>query len=96
MDDTNKPVRRLQIVTPQDFYRSIFGEPKHGFAVDQATESNEAVGPVLNLKAAAALLQCHPKTLRLMAQAKKVPARRVGKLWRFSALRLKEWIEANE
>ena len=45
--------------------------------------------------AAAAVLQCHPKTLRLMAQAGKIPARRVGKLWRFSENRLREWMEAS-
>ena len=55
----------------------------------------ENPGKVLKLKQAAAVLQCHPKTLRLMAQAGKIPARRVGKLWRFSADRLREWIEAS-
>jgi excisionase family DNA binding protein len=29
----------------------------------------------------------------LMAQAGKIPARRVGKLWRFSADRLREWVD---
>ena len=30
---------------------------------------------VLNLKEAAAVLHCHPKTLRLMARAHKIPCR---------------------
>jgi excisionase family DNA binding protein len=50
---------------------------------------------VLKLTQAAEVLQCHPKTLRLMAQAGKIPARRVGKMWRFSADRLREWIDAS-
>ena len=50
---------------------------------------------LLKLTQAAAVLQCHPKTLRLMAQAGKIPARRVGRLWRFSENRLREWIEAS-
>jgi excisionase family DNA binding protein len=50
---------------------------------------------VLNLKEAAAVLHCHPKTLRLMARAHKIPAVRVGKLWRFSKERLRDWLEAS-
>jgi excisionase family DNA binding protein len=50
---------------------------------------------VLNLKEAAAVLHCHPKTLRLMARAHKIPAVRVGKLWRFSKERIKDWLEAS-
>jgi excisionase family DNA binding protein len=54
-----------------------------------------SLGIVLDLREAAAILHCHPKTLRLMAQANKIPARRVGKLWRFSEHRLREWLEAS-
>jgi excisionase family DNA binding protein len=58
-------------------------------------EKQGNAGKVLKLAEAAAVLQCHPKTLRLMAQAGKIPARRVGKLWRFSEDRLREWMEAS-
>ena len=61
----------------------------------QNQEGQKNQSRVLKLKQAAEVLQCHPKTLRLMAQAGKIPARRVGKLWRFSADRLREWIEAS-
>jgi excisionase family DNA binding protein len=61
----------------------------------QNQEGQRNQSRVLKLKQAAEVLQCHPKTLRLMAQAGKIPARRVGKLWRFSADRLREWIEAS-
>ena len=54
----------------------------------------ETRGIALNLSQAAAILHCHPKTLRLMAQAQKIPARRVGKLWRFSEHTLREWLDA--
>ncbi len=50
---------------------------------------------VLDLRQAADVLHCHPKTLRLMAQANKIPALRVGRLWRFSEKRLREWLEAS-
>jgi excisionase family DNA binding protein len=61
----------------------------------QNQEAQRNQSRVLKLKQAAEVLQCHPKTLRLMSQAGKIPARRVGKLWRFSADRLREWIEAS-
>ena len=51
---------------------------------------------VLDLKAAAAVPHCHPKTLRLMAIAKKISAQRVGSRWRFSEKRLIEWLEASQ
>jgi excisionase family DNA binding protein len=59
----------------------------------QNEPKRENTGKVLKLTQAAEVLQCHPKTLRLMAQAGKIPARRVGKLWRFSADRLREWVD---
>jgi excisionase family DNA binding protein len=59
----------------------------------QNQRKEENTGKVLKLTQAAQVLQCHPKTLRLMAQAGKIPARRVGKLLRFSADRLREWVD---
>ena len=50
---------------------------------------------VLNLKETAAVQHCHPETLRLMARDHKIPAFRVGKLWRFSKERIKDWLEAS-
>lgn len=41
--------------------------------------------PVLNTEEAAALLQVHPKTLQRMARQGRVPAFRIGDLWRFRA-----------
>ncbi len=88
--------------------RSLPGAPVHEHHLHIATERNTfthkvngeqgrttSLGAVLNLREAAAILHCHPKTLRLMAQAQKIPARRVGKLWRFSEDRLREWLEAS-
>jgi excisionase family DNA binding protein len=50
---------------------------------------------VLTLPEAAALLRCHPKTLRKMATEAKIPAKRVGKLWRFSRTKLEQWLLQN-
>jgi excisionase family DNA binding protein len=51
---------------------------------------------VLNLEEVARILRCHPKTVRLMAKAGKIPARRAGSLWRFSAARVYEWMHSME
>ena len=48
---------------------------------------------VLDLKQVAEELKAHPKTIRLMAQSGKIPGFRVGRLWRFSAQRIYEWID---
>ncbi len=50
---------------------------------------------VLTLQETAVILKCHPKTLRLMAMEGKIPSRRVGRLWRFSRSKLKEWLDGN-
>lgn len=42
---------------------------------------------------AASLLKIHPKTLQRMARRGQVTAIHVGKLWRFRASALNEWLE---
>ena len=51
---------------------------------------------VLTLVQAAALLHCHPKTVRIMAKNGKVPAKRVGSLWRFYRPALEAWLMDSE
>jgi excisionase family DNA binding protein len=48
--------------------------------------------PLLDSAEAAALLQIHPKTLQKLARAGTVIGIRVGKLWRFRASALNEWL----
>ena len=50
--------------------------------------------PVLNTEEAAALLQVHPKTLQRMARQGRVPAFRIGDLWRFRASALDAWLQS--
>jgi len=52
-----------------------------------------AFEPILNSHQAAALLQVHPKTLQRMAREGRVPAHRVGDLWRFRASELDAWLK---
>ena len=48
--------------------------------------------PTLNSDQAAALLQIHPKTIQKMARQGRLPAYRIGDLWRFRASELDEWL----
>jgi excisionase family DNA binding protein len=49
--------------------------------------------PLLDSEEAAALLKIHPKTLQRMARRGEVVAIRIGKLWRFRASGLNEWLQ---
>jgi excisionase family DNA binding protein len=57
--------------------------------IDDARQQFE---PLLDSASAAALLQIHPKTLQKLARAGAVVGIRVGKLWRFRASSLNEWL----
>ena len=49
--------------------------------------------PLLDTEEAAKLLRIHPKTLRRSARLGEIPATRIGRLWRFRASVLNEWLE---
>jgi excisionase family DNA binding protein len=49
--------------------------------------------PLLDVAEAAKLLRIHPKTLRTKARRGIIPATQVGRLWRFRASALNEWLE---
>ena len=48
---------------------------------------------LLDSDEAAALLKIHPKTLQRMARQGQITAIHIGKLWRFRASVLNEWLE---
>ena len=52
-----------------------------------------AFEPLLDSEEAAALLKIHPKTLQKMARSGEISGIHIGKLWRFRASALKEWLE---
>ncbi|MEO6804838.1 MAG: helix-turn-helix domain-containing protein [Edaphobacter sp.] len=97
MSELKKPPERASLEDAERYSRADFSG--NGFAqnVSQGARESHSITPekVLNLQEAAAILRCHPKTLRLMAKAQKIPARRVGRLWRFSEDRLRDWMEAS-
>jgi excisionase family DNA binding protein len=52
-----------------------------------------AFEPLLDSTEAAALLKIHPKTLQKMARNGEIVAIQIGKLWRFRASALNDWLE---
>ena len=49
--------------------------------------------PLLDSEEAAALLKIHPRTLQKLARQGEVTAIQIGKLWRFRASALNEWLK---
>ncbi len=49
--------------------------------------------PLLDSEEAAALLKIHPKTLQKLARQGEVAAIQIGKLWRFRASALDQWVK---
>lgn len=58
----------------------------------QLFEEHIEFEPLLSTDEAAALLNIHPKTLQKLARAGGVIGIRIGKLWRFRASSLNEWL----
>jgi len=52
-----------------------------------------AAEPLLDSDQAAAILKIHPKTLQRMARRRDIRALQIGKVWRFRASVLDEWIQ---
>jgi excisionase family DNA binding protein len=62
--------------------------PAHG--------TSGALPEVLTVEQAAELLQLSGKTLKRLAQADGIPARRVGNQWRFNRHALMDWLAGKE
>jgi len=52
--------------------------------------------PLLDSEEAAKLLRIHPKTLQKMARRGQIHGTHIGKLWRFRASDLNDWIFRQE
>ena len=64
--------------------------------VDRNPFSITEFEPLLDSSQAAALLRIHPKTLQKMARRGKIHGTHVGKLWRFRASDLNDWLYRQE
>lgn len=68
----------------------------HSHAEEQQEPSalrEDGFEPLLDSEEAAALLKIHPKTLQKLARNGEVAAIHIGKLWRFRASALDEWVK---
>ena len=72
-------------------------KPKsHSVPFAPMTSSNrEIIATFLTLDEAASALQLHPVTLRAFAAAGRVPAVKVGRVWRFLQIDLLAWARAH-
>lgn len=59
----------------------------------RTVEYEHSFEPLLDSDEAAALLKIHPKTLQRMARRGEITAIHIGKLWRFRASDLYQWIK---
>jgi excisionase family DNA binding protein len=48
--------------------------------------------PLIDANEAARLLGVHPKTVKRLAASSQIPGMRIGRLWRFRASALDEWV----
>ena len=72
------------------------GNGNHSQTHEQQAPSavrEDAFEPLLDSTEAAALLKIHPKTLQKMARNGEITAIQIGKLWRFRASALNDWLE---
>jgi len=53
---------------------------------------NAAIEPLIDATQAARMLKLHPVTVREMALRGVIPGLKIGKVWRFRASSLDEWV----
>jgi len=71
-------------------YRSV----REVFSQDEFERKTPAFERLLDSDEAAHLLRIHPKTLQRMARNGEIRGVQIGKLWRFRASQLNEWMES--
>jgi excisionase family DNA binding protein len=66
--------------------------PRSSHVLDRTPFTITEFEPLLDSTQAAQLLRIHPKTLQKMARRGDIHGTHVGKLWRFRASDLNDWI----
>ena len=64
-----------------------------GVAISTPENDGQLEPQVMNLVEAADFLRCHPKTLRLHAEPRNIPHKRLGSSWRFYRPKLVAWMQ---
>jgi excisionase family DNA binding protein len=70
--------------------------PRPSHVLDRTPFTITEFEPLLDSNQAARLLRIHPKTLQKMARRGEIHGTHVGKLWRFRASDLNDWIYRQE
>jgi excisionase family DNA binding protein len=79
---------------PEKTQSAAAADAEHSRTRLQAFPTNAfATEPLLDSDQAAAILLLHPKTLQRMARRGDIRALQIGKVWRFRASVLDEWIQ---
>ena len=63
-----------------------------GSVASAATSMNATIEPLIDATQAARMLKLHPVTVREMASRGAIPGLKIGKVWRFRASSLDEWV----
>jgi excisionase family DNA binding protein len=86
---------RLTVLgVPEKTQSAAAADAEHSRTRLQAFPTNAfAAEPLLDSDQAAAILKIHPKTLQRMARRGDIRALQIGKVWRFRASVLDEWIQ---
>lgn len=61
--------------------------------IDKITVASFVPEPLLDTDEAAAIMKIHPKTLQKYARDGRIPGVHIGKLWRFRASVIEQWIQ---
>ena len=79
---------------PEKTQSAAAADAEHSRTRLQAFPTNAfATEPLLDSNQAAAILKIHPKSLQRMARRGDIRALQIGKVWRFRASVLDEWIQ---
>jgi excisionase family DNA binding protein len=79
---------------PEKTQSAAAADAEHSRTRLQAFPTNAfAAEPLLDSNQAAAILKIHPKSLQRMARRGDIRALQIGKVWRFRASVLDEWIQ---
>jgi excisionase family DNA binding protein len=86
---------RLTVLgVPEKTQSAAAADAEHSRTRLQAFPTNAfAAEPLLDSDQAAAILKIHPETLQRMARRGDIRALQIGKVWRFRASVLDEWIQ---
>jgi excisionase family DNA binding protein len=93
---TPEPEQSLRGHPGAKFFRlQIACKPKTNFFTSSCPAHPQTFEPLIDSEEAAALLGIHAKTLIRLARERKIPAVRLGRLWRFRTSAMETWIQSS-